>query len=201
MRDNNRIANIFYFLLLSSSICLANNENILLIKIGTEIVGIQKITYLNLKPHVSIDEDVSTGFSLAIEFQQKNSSILRTGLGAIFQIPRSLDVTQNPKFNFISPYGLILLRIMDINEITSNIVLQFGYNIFLGDEEYTEEVKLSGGINWGAGLNIIYKDLIVIEGLYRWNTGLVLLKESSTHKVFEVIYPYLYLSIGVVIHI
>jgi hypothetical protein len=90
---------------------------------------------------------------------------------------------------------------MDINDFSSNIVLQFGYNIFLGDEKYTEEVKLSGGVNWGAGLNIINKDLIVVEGLYRGNTGLMLLKESTTHQVFEVIYPYLYLSIGVVISI
>jgi hypothetical protein len=84
MRDKNRIAIILYFLLLSTSTCIANNENIFLIKIGSEIFGVQKITYLNLKPHVSVDENVSLGYSLAIEFQQKNSSILRTGLGAIF---------------------------------------------------------------------------------------------------------------------
>jgi len=139
------------------------------IKIGLDLPGDHKVSASGY----SGTEDVEFGFSLTGELFGAVSKNVELGGGLTWQLARSQEDYQGD-FNFIPIYGLLRVR-SDSKKTDPYLTVQLGYNLFQGDSDYrgsgNYEVGLEGGLYYGIGGGVIFKNRYLIEGLYSVNNG------------------------------
>lgn len=158
------------------------------IKIGLDMAGEHKVSVVG----VSSSEDVNMGISLSGEYVSAIDKNIGIGFGMTFQIPRAQkDYPGN--FNFIPLYGLVKIGSV-ASEVSPYLIGQLGYNLlYMGDNTYKGDGSLSGGIYYGIGGGLIFRNLSQIEILYSVNKGSW---ELAGYPNFDVEYSKITLSFG-----
>ena len=118
-------------------------------------------------------EDVNDGVSLSVEQVIYANNNYGLGGGIAYQIERELKDYEG-KFNFIPIYGLAKLRTVprDIYQPSFYLTGQLGYNILEGDRDYKgKDGVLDGGLYYGIGGGLSFKNGFLFELLYSVNNG------------------------------
>ncbi len=136
------------------------------IKIGGDTSGKHKVSGEGL----SGSEDVEAGLSLSGEYTSIYDKGIELGGGMTYQLPRSQEDYPGD-FNFVPIYGLIKIC-STTSEPTPYFIGQLGYNVlYEGDDDYTGEASLEGGMYYGIGAGLIFQNGFQIEVLYSVNKG------------------------------
>ncbi|MFH1282198.1 MAG: hypothetical protein ABII27_00860 [bacterium] len=186
------------------------NRNETILKIGIDISGKHKsdgtITYNDYPFSVSLNEDVKDGVSFTGEYISYMNDHFGLGGGITYQIPRK-ESDYDGKFNFIPIYGLFKLRTVPqtIDQPSFYFTGQLGYNVFAGDSDYKLGGSLDGGLYYGLGGGLQFKNGLLFELLYSVNNGSYEYSESGydwyygwyTYKEeIDIEYKMIRLSIG-----
>lgn len=139
------------------------------IKLGVDLPGDHEVSGLGL----SGTEDVETGFSLSAELFGTVADIVDIGGGITWQLPREQEDFDGD-FYFVPFYGMIRVR-HTFDQVAPYLIGQLGYNLFYGDSDYEGsgifEADLEGGLYYGIGGGIIFREHFLIELLYSVNNG------------------------------
>ncbi len=189
----NILNRIVIFLLLFGSLLHSQDYNIYL-KANSELSGEQVFSYNG----TNTSSTVMTGFSFAAEIVNNYSENIKFGIGTNFQFPRSEDIEGANKFFFIPIYGSVHLNVYGSEMINTNIVTKIGYSFFNGDSKMEKEFGLHGGINLGAGVNVIFNNFIIAELMYQENNGNAVIRNAGTHEVAKIKYSYVSAGVGIV---
>ncbi|MDY6932971.1 MAG: hypothetical protein SVZ03_01955 [Spirochaetota bacterium] len=120
----------------------------------------------------SIYYDIDNAISISAEFGAKIADGFGLGIGVTYQIERGFDEDEfEGKFQFIPIYGLVKFGKDTGSSVSTFATVHAGYNFFLGDDDFPEEMDLEGGLYWGIGMGLRFSNGAQIEFLYSVNEG------------------------------
>ena len=109
---------------------------------------------------------ISPGYTFNGEITMPYHNNMSLGLGAAYQLPRSLQNNANAQFNFIPFYGL--LKFYTDNE--GYLVGKLGYNMLQSNDDFDAANDLNGGIYYGVGVGS-HSESMNVEIMYSVNNG------------------------------
>ena len=117
--------------------------------------------------------DVENGFSIGGEVTTPMSEQLMLGGGIVYQLQRAIDEEgwDDWKFNYVPIYGLIRYNFV-AESVTPFVSANIGYGLLFADTP-VDDLETEGGLYWGFGGGVIFKNNIFIEGLYTTNNGTI----------------------------
>jgi len=125
------------------------------------------------------DTDTNIGFEAFGEYlmpyQKLDNGMLSWGFGAGYLFPRGWDFEYNifdeQSFGFIPIYLVGQYSINMQNNMKYYGKLKAGYDLFYGNNAYTQNAELSGGIYTGISGGVLLGSNVFFELIYQQNRG------------------------------
>lgn len=139
------------------------------IGLGLDLGGNQKY---ELDGGGESDWDVKMGISVFAELLNPINQQFAIGGGVEYQLPRQLDgdFYGDPKFNFVPIYAIAHYNFSLTPKQTPFGVVHVGYNLYMGNDDYSGDIDLKGGLYYALGGGYIHNNL-VFKAMYKVNTG------------------------------
>lgn len=117
-----------------------------------------------------LEYDVENSLTPSVQFGGFITKNIVVGVGAKYQLPRKLNGLDG-WFSFIPAYFFVKGIFSNSEYLKPYIIGQFGYNHFIGDEDYKGLAILTGKHYYGLGVGITLLNHLDLAFLYSVNSG------------------------------
>lgn len=157
-------------------------------KFGLNLAGNHEVEWRGQ----SGDVDVNIGVDLGLDIVTDINENVTLGGGLGYYIPRSQDVSGSGNFSFLPIYGLAKFYFLGQEQFDVGLGGQLGYNFYSGNDKYSGNADLNGGLYFAIGAHCRINNRLIIEAYYKSSTG-------DVADVFDVNYTTFTLQAGLLL--